>query len=129
MPNFNQGPKDPFEELDPEFKDAINNSSRDQIKARIAGVFRDEAHNQRNLREDLHVQESKVDFDKLAAPYKQRKDAAKIAAKIAAKKDDHVGTTDAALALLQVEDDQSIDNELITAKEVFADAKAQYADG
>jgi hypothetical protein len=125
---FNAGPKDPFQDLAPEFKDAIDSSDRDQIKARVAGVFRDEAENQRNLREDLHVQESKVAFDKLAAPYKQAKDEAKVGAKIAAKKDDHAGATDAALALVEVEDKESTDNALISAKETLSGAKEQYTD-
>jgi hypothetical protein len=67
-------------------------------------------------------------YDKLAAPYKQAKDEAKIAAKIAAKKDDHAGATDAALALVEVEDKESTDNDLISAKETLSGAKEQYTD-
>lgn len=129
MPRDFSKKTDPFDALPPEFKDAIASSTSEQIKARIALVFRDETENQRNLREDLNVQESKVAYDRLAAPYKRRKETATLNANVASKLDDHQDATDAALELDQIEQDLLLDNDLISAKETLKDAKAVYTEG
>lgn len=122
------GNKDPFADLPSEFKDAVAESTAEQIRARIALIYRNEAENQRNLREDLNVAELKLRYDKLAEPYKTRKKTANVNASVAAQEDDHLGATDAAIELDQIEKDTEVDNELISAKEEFADAKAGYAE-
>jgi hypothetical protein len=122
------GTKDPFEALPSEFKDAVAGSTPEEIRARIALTYRNEAENQRNLREDLHVAELKLRYDKLAEPYKTRKKTASVVASVAAQEDDHLGATEAAMELDQIEKDSADDNELISAKEEFADAKASYSE-
>lgn len=118
--------KDPFEDLSPEFKDAVDGSTRDQIKTKITAVFRAEAENQRNKVEDLDVQEKKLQVEKLAAPYKRRRSAAKLSQKIAAKQGDDSAATDAAIEEAQVDSDESSDGDLDSAKEQYADAQAGY---
>ncbi len=120
--------KDPFQDLSPEFKDAVDGSTRAEIKTRITQVMKAEAQNQRNKREDLQVQEAKIKKDKLEAPYKARKADARLAAKIAAQKDHDEDATDAALELAQAEDDAESDNDLFTAKEEYSLAASTYTD-
>lgn len=126
--NFNTGAKDPFQDLSPEYRDAIDGSDRDQIKARITQVYLAEAENQRNKREDLDVQGIKIKVDRLSAPYKFRAAEAKLAAKVSSRKEDHAGATQAALDLVKVEDDESTDNDLLAAKDEYATATEQYTD-
>lgn len=122
------GPKDPYEDLPPEFKDAIAGSTIDEIKSRIAAVRVSEGENQRLKREDLHVQEVKLALDKLTAPYKVKTRENNLAEKQALAKKNQSDFMSALQAEAQNTLDLEMDDAVAEARAEFKDATATYAE-
>lgn len=63
--------KDPFADLSTETRDAIAQSTDEEIKERIVKIAQAEADNLRMKAEDLHLAEAKAAYDDAGAVYRE----------------------------------------------------------
>jgi hypothetical protein len=78
MPPKSKSDKDPFKDLDPEFRDAVAQSSPDQIRGRIAEVALYAHARQAAMEDDQDLAEKKAVVAEIQAPYKDDLKASKL---------------------------------------------------
>ncbi|GAC1694090.1 MAG: hypothetical protein NVS9B9_16520 [Ktedonobacteraceae bacterium] len=119
---------DPFADLDPDFKGAIDTMDEKQIRNKIAEVTKNEVENNRLLAMDVDVQEKRLILENLRAPYKAISKANHVAMNvaIATKDDSHLTqiVIEEAANKNEMREDQAIEE----AKSVLDAATAQYSD-
>lgn len=78
MARFKQGKKGPFDDLPTDWKDAIAQSSPDEIKKRIAAIAIEQAELEKAKENDQDYQEKKAALSEAGAVYRDGKKGAKL---------------------------------------------------
>lgn len=71
MPRPKKGPKDPFETLTSDFKDAVAQSSREEIEHRIATVAVYDSELRKQKKEDQHLKECAEAYKDASEVYRE----------------------------------------------------------
>jgi hypothetical protein len=135
---FGGGDKDPYEDLDEEFKDAVQGYTNEQINSRIAEVAKNQQDNLVLMAQDKDLEEKKEIVKTLSLPYDKltKKNAQRIGALHKVLQDNHLSESTTADLNTQIceaakseEENQKAkteDQALAEAKVAASEAGEQY---